>query len=182
MWARCIEGVRKVAAQCFITVGSHSWLRTGAARVPIFWSSHAVSRRRAGPHSFNGPSRPRGGAPSLVCPTEETRCVQHRVSVGQDSHRRDVVHTLRRDVSLLDIIDPVKGEPSSRLVVHSPLCLIAVPLRYGGPILATSRPTPFGRANTGPGRVPGEGRRKGAGGAMSGPPQAALVSPHPHGR
>ena len=55
--------------------------------------------------------------------------------MGQDSHRRDVVHTVRRDVALLVTIEPVKGEPPSRHVVHSPPGLIAGPCRYGGPIL-----------------------------------------------
>ena len=55
--------------------------------------------------------------------------------MGQDSHSRDVVHTVHRDVALLVTIEPVKGEPSSRHVVHSPPGLIAGPRRYGGPIL-----------------------------------------------
>ena len=53
MWARCIEGVCKASAHCSSTAGSHSWWRTGAARVPTFWSSHAASRRRAGSHSWD---------------------------------------------------------------------------------------------------------------------------------
>ena len=36
MWARCMEGVRKAAAHCSITAGSHSWLRTNTARLPTF--------------------------------------------------------------------------------------------------------------------------------------------------
>ena len=52
-WARCIEGVRRAAAQCSSTAGSHSCWRTGAAHVPTFWSSHAASRRQAGPHSWD---------------------------------------------------------------------------------------------------------------------------------
>ena len=43
--------------------------------------------------------------------TEEARGIQHRVPVGgpvgQDSHRWDVVHTVRRDVALLVMIEPV---------------------------------------------------------------------------
>ena len=50
-WASYMEGVRRAAAHCSSTAGSHSWWRTGAARGPTFWSSHAASRRRAGPHS-----------------------------------------------------------------------------------------------------------------------------------
>ena len=52
-WARCIEGVRRAAAHCSSIAGSHCWWRTGAARVPTFWSSHVASHRRAGPHSWD---------------------------------------------------------------------------------------------------------------------------------
>ena len=36
MWARCMEEVRKVAAHCSSTAGSHSWWRTDTARFPTF--------------------------------------------------------------------------------------------------------------------------------------------------
>ena len=74
-----------------------------------------------------------------VRPTEETRGVQYRVSVGgpvrQDSHRRDVVHAVCRYVALPVTIEPVEGESTPRCVVHSPWGLVAGPCRYGGPIL-----------------------------------------------
>ena len=48
-----MEGVRNAAAHSSRTAGSHSWLRTDAARLPIFWSSHAASRWWAGRHSWD---------------------------------------------------------------------------------------------------------------------------------
>ena len=53
MWARCMEGVRKAAAQSSTIVGSHSWLHTEVARFPSFWSSHSATRWRAGPQSWD---------------------------------------------------------------------------------------------------------------------------------
>ena len=53
MWARCMEGVCNAATHCSRTAGSHSWLRTDAARLPTLWSNHSASRRRAGFHSWD---------------------------------------------------------------------------------------------------------------------------------
>ena len=55
--------------------------------------------------------------------------------MDQDSHRRNVVHAVRRDVALPVTIEPVEGEPSSRHVVHSPQALITGPRRSGGSVL-----------------------------------------------
>ena len=61
-----------------------------------------------------GRASPEVGCRFGVRPTEETRGVQYRVSVGgpvcHDSHRRDVVHVVRRYVALLVTIEPVEGE------------------------------------------------------------------------
>ena len=135
MWARCMEGVRKAAAHCSSTVGSHSWWRTGAARVPTFWSSHAVSRRQNGPHSWEWAKQARSWGAVSVCPPQRRHVVSTGETVGHDSHRTDVVHAVRRDVALLFTMEPFKEEPSSGHVVHSPPGLIAGPCRYEGPIL-----------------------------------------------
>ena len=67
-WARCKEGVRRAAAHCSSTAGSHSWWRAGAARSPI--SGRATPRAVGGPAPIHGlgPSRRKGGAPSPVAP------------------------------------------------------------------------------------------------------------------
>ena len=67
----------------------------------------------AGRPPFMGLSRagPQVGRCLGLRSTEEARGIQHRVpvggTVGQDSHRRDVVHTVRRDMALLVMIELV---------------------------------------------------------------------------
>ena len=99
----------------------------GAPGPPVFPPfGRAIPRVASGLVTTHGtgPSRPEVGCPLGLHPTEETCCVQHRVSVGgpvgQGSHHRDVVHAVRRDLALLVTIEPVEGEPTSRHVVHSP--------------------------------------------------------------
>ena len=74
-----------------------------------------------------------------LCPTKEARGVQHRVTVGrpvhQDSHRWDVVHTVRRYMALLVAVEPVEGEATPRRVVCPPSSLISDRCRNGGLIL-----------------------------------------------
>ena len=74
-----------------------------------------------------------------LCPTKEACGVRHRVSVGrpvrQDSHGRDVVHTVRRYMALLVTAELVEWEATSRHVVRPPMGLISDPCRNGGLIL-----------------------------------------------
>ena len=94
----------------------------------------------------------------------------------QHSHRRDVVHAVRRYVALLVMIKPVEGESTSRCVVHSPLALIAGLCQYGSPILQPVAQRCSRQLALVPVGHRGGGRRKGAGGATSGQPPAAPVS------
>ena len=55
--------------------------------------------------------------------------------MGQDTHRRDVVHAVRRDVALLVLVEPVQGEPPARHIVHPTSGLIAGICRDRVPIL-----------------------------------------------
>ena len=91
MWARCMEGVRKTAAHCSTTVGSHSWWRTEAARFPTFWSSHSASRWRADPRSWDWAEQAqRWGAVSGYAP-QRRHVVSSTVSRWEDRCARTVM-------------------------------------------------------------------------------------------
>ena len=83
-----------------------------------------------------GRAGPKVGRRFWLCPTEEACGIQHRVVVGgpvrQDSHRGDVVYTVRRYMALLVTVEPVEGEATPRHVVRAPSSLISHPRRNRG--------------------------------------------------
>jgi hypothetical protein len=91
IWARCMEGVRKAAAHCSTTVGSHSWWRTEAARFPTFWSSHSASHRRAGPHSWDWAEQAQRWGAVSGCAPQRRHVVSSTVSRWEDRCAKTVI-------------------------------------------------------------------------------------------
>ena len=133
MWARCMEGVRKAAAHCSNTVGSHSWWRTEAARFPAFWSSHSASRRRANPHSWDWAEQAQRWGAVSGCAPQRRHVVSSTLSRWEDRCARTaIVGMLSMRCAVMwrcwSLSNQSRGSPL-------PGVYLAGPCRYGGPIL-----------------------------------------------
>ena len=87
MRARCMEGVRKAAAHCSSTVGSHSWWRTEAARFPTF----GRATPRAGPHSWDWAEQAQRWGAVSGCAPQRRHVVSNTVSRWEDWCARTVI-------------------------------------------------------------------------------------------
>ena len=77
------------AAHCSSTVGSHSWLRTGAAHVPIFWLTDAAICRR--PHSWDWANQAKRWRIVSDCAPQTRHLVSSNVSWLEDGWARKVI-------------------------------------------------------------------------------------------
>ena len=185
MWACCMEGCilqAPGAVEQLAPTASCAQTQPGTPH-----TGGATLRTADGPAAAHGtgPRRPKGGVPSpavlhtggiscLVTCHDETTGVPRQSSwgccpcgapiCGAASHRQNS----REEGHLLACSWP-PTEPHIR------------PVPEWRPAPATSCTTPWGRADTSPGRPLGGGKRKGGGGARSSPHQADFASRHPPG-